>query len=66
MELRATRKPRLLFRFVGVFLLRFAERQLFALLFQLPPRMTRLEPSLAVIHRRIRHLSANGGKRSVP
>lgn len=42
-ELRATRKPRLLFRFVGVFLLRFADRQFLALLFQLPPRFTRLE-----------------------
>lgn len=38
------RKPRLLFLFVGVLLLRFAERQLFALLFQLPPRFTRLDP----------------------
>ena len=44
-ELRATRKPRLLLRFVGLLLLRFAERQLDALLFQLPPRITRLEPA---------------------
>lgn len=40
---RATRKPRLLFRFVGVFLLRFAERRFWALLFQPPPRFTRFE-----------------------
>lgn len=40
----ARRKPRLLLRFPGVFLLRFAERQFLALLFQLPPRFTRLEP----------------------
>jgi hypothetical protein len=33
----------LLFRFSGEFLLRFAERQLPALLFQLPPRFTRSE-----------------------
>ncbi len=41
---RATRKPRLLFRFAGAFLLRFAERQFWPLLFQLPPRITRSEP----------------------
>jgi hypothetical protein len=41
---RATRKPRLLFRFAGEFLLRFADRQFWPLLFQLPPRMTRLTP----------------------
>ena len=34
----------LLFRFVGLLLLRCADRQLFALLFQLPPRITRFEP----------------------
>ena len=39
----AGRKPRLLFRFSGSFLLRFAERQFLALLFQLPPRITRFE-----------------------
>ena len=33
----------LLFRFDGLLLLRFAERQFWALLFQLPPRMTRFE-----------------------
>ena len=44
---RAGRKPRLLLRLAGSFLLRFAERQLKALLFQLPPRLTRLdEPHL--------------------
>ena len=39
------RKPRLLFVFDGV-LLRFDTRQFLALLFQLPPRFTRLEPAL--------------------
>jgi hypothetical protein len=43
-ELKATRKPRLLFRFDGLFLVRFAERQFLAELFQLPPRFTRFEP----------------------
>jgi hypothetical protein len=38
------RKPRLLFRLSGELLLRFAERQLFALLFHEPPRLTRFEP----------------------
>jgi len=33
----------LLLRFSGVFLLRFADRQFLALLFQLPPRFTRFE-----------------------
>jgi hypothetical protein len=33
----------LLFLLPGVLLLRFAERQFLALLFQLPPRITRLE-----------------------
>ncbi|MEZ4888811.1 MAG: hypothetical protein R3E32_29060 [Chitinophagales bacterium] len=37
----AQRKPLLLLRFVGLFLFRFAERQLFGLLFQDPPRSTR-------------------------
>jgi len=37
-----------LFRFSGVFLLRFAGRQFLGLLFQLPPRMTRCEAS--VVH----------------
>ena len=45
----ATRKPRLLFRFSGAFLLRFAGRQFLALLFQLPPRITRYEA--LVVHR---------------
>ena len=40
----ARRKPRLLLRLPGSFLLRYAERQLSASLFQLPPRLTRLEP----------------------
>ena len=34
----------LLFEFVGLLLLRFATRQLLALLFQLPPRFTRFVP----------------------
>ena len=38
------RKPRLLFRLPGSFLLRFADRQFAGSLFQLPPRFTRLEP----------------------
>gem|GEM_PF-6439136 len=40
----ARRNPLLLFLFPGLFLLRLAERQFLALLFQLPPRITRLEP----------------------
>jgi hypothetical protein len=43
----ARRKPRLLSRLPGSFLLRFAERQFLALLFQLPPRLTRFEPTTA-------------------
>jgi len=35
------RNPLLLLRLSGVLLLRLAERQLFGLLFQLPPRNTR-------------------------
>jgi hypothetical protein len=38
------RKPRLSLRLPGEFLLRFADRQLTALLFQPPPRFTRFEP----------------------
>ena len=34
----------LLLLFVGLLLFRYAARQLIALLFQLPPRFTRLEP----------------------
>jgi hypothetical protein len=37
----ATRNPTLLFSFVGVLLLRFEERRLFSVLFQLPPRIPR-------------------------
>ena len=40
----ARRKPRFELRLPGSFLLRLAERQLVALLFQLPPRLTRFEP----------------------
>jgi len=43
-ELRARRKPRLLLRLAGTFLSRLAERQLAAVLSQLPPRLTRLTP----------------------
>jgi hypothetical protein len=39
-----TRKPTLLLRLSGFILLRMADRQLRALLFQLPPRITRFEP----------------------
>ena len=42
------RKPRLLLRLPGGFLLRFADRQFLALLFQLPPRLTRFEPDTGV------------------
>ena len=44
---RASRKPRSLFRLSGVFLLRFADRQFLALLFQPPPRQARFEPEAA-------------------
>ncbi len=37
-----TRKPRLLLRLEAVFLLRLETREFLALLFQLPPRFTRL------------------------
>jgi hypothetical protein len=40
----ARRKPILVLRLSGVFLLRVADRQLCASLFQLPPRITRLVP----------------------
>jgi hypothetical protein len=49
-EFRAKRKPLSFVRFVGSFLLRFADRQFAALLFQLPPRFTRFEP-LRIAHR---------------
>ena len=39
----ARRNPMLLFRFDGLLLFRFAERQFLALLFQLPPRIIRFE-----------------------
>ncbi len=54
-ELRS-RTPMLLLRLSGELLLRFADRQFWRLLFQLPPRMTRLElpfgftPLAAVAH----------------
>ena len=41
------RTPTLLFVFVGLLLLRFAERQLWSLLFHEPPRSTRTEPGSA-------------------
>jgi hypothetical protein len=43
------RKPRLLLRFSGVFLFRFADLQFAAVLFQLPPRFTQFEP-LRFVH----------------
>ena len=42
----AKRKPLLLLRLEAVFLLRLAERRLFGLLFQEPPRSTRRDFSL--------------------
>jgi hypothetical protein len=39
-----------LFRFSGKFLLRFADRQFAAVLFQLPPRCTRFEAWAAHRH----------------
>lgn len=42
----AKRKPLLLLRLSGVFLLRLAERKLFALLFHEPPRSTRLSQGM--------------------
>ena len=44
---KTRRKPRLLLRLSGSFLLRFETRVLLSLLFQLPPRFTRLRPSVA-------------------
>ena len=41
---RTRRKPMLLLLLFGLLLFRFATRTLFAELFQLPPRLTRLEP----------------------
>ena len=49
LEFRARRKPMLLLRFDGSFLLRFADWQFAASLFQLPPRFTRFEP-LRFVH----------------
>ena len=40
----------LLLRLPGVLLLRFADRQFCALLFQLPPRLTRFEPLKPLAH----------------
>ena len=44
---QARRKPRLLFLLSGLLLFRLPTVQLFALLFQLPPRLTRLVPDAA-------------------
>lgn len=43
---RQRRSPKLLLLLSGLLLLRFDTRQFLALLFQLPPRFTRLEPFL--------------------
>jgi len=43
---KTRRKPTLLLRLPGVSLLRLADRQFLALLFQLPPRRTRFEPTI--------------------
>ena len=54
---RTRRKPKLLFLFDGVLLFRLQTDALLALLYQEPPRLTRLEPddepSLAVFCRKI-------------
>ena len=42
----AKRKPLLLLRLSGVFLLRLADRKFAGLLFQLPPRSTRLSQGM--------------------
>jgi len=44
---RTTRSPMLLLLLYGVLPLRYAERKFTAVLFQLPPRVTRLVPELA-------------------
>lgn len=49
---KARRRPLFLLRLSGLFLLRFAERQFLALLFQLPPRITRFEPQVTTPQRR--------------
>ena len=49
MELRSTRKPRLLPRAPGPSQSRYAERQYLALRIQLPPRNTRSEPDVAPV-----------------
>ena len=54
---RATRKPKLLFRLSGEFLLRFADRQFWPLLFQLPPRFTRFAKPVAA-HRQLFYRAA--------
>lgn len=46
-KIESRRKPRLLFLLSGLLLFRLPTVQLFALLFQLPPRLTRLEPDTA-------------------
>ena len=63
MKLQASRKPRLLFRFDGVFLLRFAERQFAAVLFQLPPRFTRSAPDAGPCGRAANHTRHGAGRR---
>ena len=47
MELRSTRKPRLMLRRTGVLQKRFADRQCPAKLLQPPPRITQSEPDVA-------------------
>ena len=48
-------------RLPGVFQLRFAERQLTALLFQLPPRMTRFAALMVVAHSQRLSVTETGG-----
>ena len=56
---KTTLKPLLSLQFVGVLLLRFAERQLLSLLFQQPPRTTRGEPGSAYPFTNTRSLSTD-------
>ncbi len=51
------RKPMLLLRLSGALLLRYAARQFLALLFQLPPRITRFEPDTVMTLKDIIHHS---------
>ena len=63
----AQRNPRLLLRLPGVFLLRLAARRLPASLFQLPPRLTRLESLWArALPHHGRHAAGGSTRASTP